>query len=58
MIASNGLEIYEVIFYDEDRTTILKDLTTLNYGEPIIPPQSPVKKNTENWEYIFEGWLD
>ena len=58
MIASNGLEIYEVIFYDEDRATVLKDLTTLNYGEPIIPPQSPVKQNTENWEYAFEGWLD
>lgn len=58
MIASNEFDIYEVIFYDEDCTTILKDLTTLNYGELIIPPQDPIKNNTENWEYFFEGWID
>lgn len=58
MMTSRQIEIYEVIFKDEDRETVLKDLTTLNYGEHPFPPENPIKQNDEDWEYVFEGWID
>ena len=54
MITSEENRTYEVIFIDEDRVTVLKDLTTLNHSD--CP--NPSKQNTEEWEYAFLGWFD
>ena len=58
METSKELVAYNIIFLDEDGTTVLKDLQTLTEGEIIIPPQDPIKFSDEDWEYVFDGWYD
>lgn len=41
---------YLVTFYDDDRTTVLKQAIQ-NYGSEIIPPETPVKEG-----HTFVGW--
>jgi hypothetical protein len=46
---------YTVTFYDDNGTTVL-GTSTVNYGSPATPPASPVKADTAQWDYTFNGW--
>lgn len=51
------LEQYEVIFVDEDRTTIL-DRQLVNAGEPVkYNGKTPSKEPTNQVNYTFSGWI-
>lgn len=49
------LRKYTVIFYDDDRTTVL-DTQEVNYGASAVEPQAPTKEQTVQWVYEFSGW--
>ena len=51
---SEETKTYIVAFVDEGQEAILN----LNYGSYINPPLIPSKTDTDDWEYIFEGWFD
>lgn len=52
---ASTLRKYTVIFYDDDRTTVLSE-QSVDYGTSAIEPQSPVKEQTVQWVYTFAGW--
>ena len=50
---------YEVTFYDEDGKTVLLETATYDYGtkpEDITTPETPTKKDDDQYTYEFEGW--
>lgn len=49
------LRKYTVIFYDDDRTTVL-DTQEVNYGASAVEPAAPTKEQTVQWVYTFYGW--
>lgn len=49
---------YQIFFMDEDGVTVLKDVQSLNFGERPVPPENPSKEPTEEYDYVFEGWID
>ncbi len=49
------LRKYEIIFFDEDGTTVLKK-DTLDYGTVITLPEAPTKQPSPQYEYKFTGW--
>ncbi len=49
---------YDVIFYDDDKTTELKK-ETLEYGSAITAPtETPTKPGDDKVTYTFKGWVD
>ena len=47
---------YDVIFLDDDRTTVL-DMQKVAHGEKVVyKGTKPVKEPTEKETYTFEGW--
>ena len=47
---------YDVIFLDDDRTTVL-DMQKVMHGEKVVyKGAKPVKEPTEKESYAFEGW--
>lgn len=51
-------EIFDVIFLDDDRTTIL-DMQKVKKGEKAeYKGNPPVKEPTAQVKYTFEGWVD
>lgn len=49
------LRKYTVIFYDDDRTTVLSE-QQVDYGTSAIQPEAPTKEQTVQWVYTFKGW--
>ena len=49
------LRKYTVIFYDDDRTTVL-DTQEVDYGASAVEPEAPTKEQTVQWVYEFSGW--
>lgn len=49
------LRKYTVIFYDDDRTTVLSE-QVVDYGASAAEPETPVKDMTVQWVYTFGGW--
>ena len=50
---------YDVTFYDEDGTTVLKAATKYDYGTAaadIVKPDDPTKPADETYTYAFAGW--
>jgi hypothetical protein len=48
---------YTVRFLDEDGVTVLKT-DEVNKGANAIPPDDPVKPNTAEYSYQFDGWSE
>ena len=46
---------YTVIFYDDDRTTVLSE-QQVEYGTSAAEPEAPTKEQTVQWVYTFGGW--
>lgn len=49
------LRKYTVIFYDDDRTTVLSE-QQVEYGTSAAEPEAPTKEQTVQWVYEFSGW--
>ncbi len=49
------LRKYTVIFYDDDRTTVLSE-QQVDYGTSAAEPEAPTKEQTVQWVYTFGGW--
>ena len=49
------LRKYTVIFYDDDRTTVLSE-QQVDYGTSAAEPKAPTKEQTVQWVYTFKGW--
>lgn len=49
------LRKYTVIFYDDDRTTVLSE-QQVDYGTSAVEPETPTKEQTVQWVYTFGGW--
>ena len=49
------LRKYTVIFYDDDRTTVLSE-QQVDYGTSAAEPKAPTKEQTVQWVYTFGGW--
>lgn len=49
------LRKYTVIFYDDDRTTVLSE-QQVDYGTSAAEPEAPTKEQTVQWVYTFKGW--
>lgn len=49
------LRKYTVIFYDDDRTTVLSE-QQVEYGTSAAEPEAPTKEQTVQWVYTFGGW--
>jgi hypothetical protein len=49
------LRYYTYTFYDEDGTTVIKQVKAV-YGSKIVAPPDPVKEGDGTVEYVFEGW--
>ena len=49
------LRKYTVIFYDDDRTTVLSE-QQVEYGTSAAEPEAPTKEQTVQWVYTFDGW--
>lgn len=49
------LRKYTVIFYDDDRTTVLSE-QQVDYGASAAEPEAPTKEQTVQWVYTFKGW--
>ena len=49
------LRKYTVIFYDDDRTTVLSE-QQVDYGTSAAEPEAPTKEQTVQWVYEFSGW--
>lgn len=49
------LRKYTVIFYDDDRTTVLSE-QQVDYGTSAAEPEAPTKEQTVQWVYTFDGW--
>ncbi len=49
------LRKYTVIFYDDDRTTVLSE-QQVDYGTSAAEPEAPTKEQTVQWVYTFYGW--
>lgn len=49
------LRKYTVIFYDDDRTTVLSE-QQVDYGTSAIQPEAPTKEQTVQWVYTFNRW--
>lgn len=47
---------YTVTFKDENGTTLKTE--TVNYGSTVTAPSDPVKADTAQWDYTFDGWYD
>ncbi len=45
---------YTVTFLDAEDN--LLDSQTVEYGSRAVPPEAPLKKATEQYEYMFKGW--
>jgi|AGTN01.1.fsa_nt_gi Listeria/Bacterioides repeat/Listeria/Bacterioides repeat len=52
---SQAVNTYTYTFYDEDGTTVLKNLT-VDYGTAIVAPSNPSKAATVQYTYTFSGW--
>lgn len=48
---------YNVTFYDDDKTTVLKS-ESVKYGEAATAPENPTKEGTDKVSYTFKGWVD
>ena len=46
---------YTYTFYDSDRTTVIKTITT-NYGSTIEYPNNLKDQTFENYKLVFKGW--
>ena len=46
---------YTVIFYDDDRTTVLSE-QQVEYDTSAAEPEAPTKEQTVQWVYTFGGW--
>ena len=46
---------YTVIFYDDDRTTVLSE-QQVDYGTSAAEPKAPTKEQTVQWVYTFNRW--
>ena len=46
---------YTVIFYDDDRTTVLSE-QQVEYGTSAAEPETPTKEQTVQWVYTFNRW--
>lgn len=46
---------YTVLFYDDDRTTVLSS-QSVDYGTSATEPATPTKEMTAQWVYTFAGW--
>lgn len=49
------LRKYTVIFYDDDRTTVLSE-QQVDYGTSAAEPKAPTKEQTVQWVYTFNRW--
>ena len=49
------LRKYTVIFYDDDRTTVLSE-QQVDYSTSAAEPEAPTKEQTVQWVYTFGGW--
>ena len=49
------LRKYTVIFYDDDRTTVLSE-QQVDYGTSAAEPEAPAKEQTVQWVYTFDCW--
>lgn len=49
------LRKYTVIFYDDDRTTVLSE-QQVDYGTSAAEPEAPTKEQTVQWVYTFKRW--
>ena len=47
---------YTVTFKDENGATLKTE--TVNYGSTVTAPSDPVKADTAQWDYTFDGWYD
>ena len=52
---TEALRKYTVVFYDDDRTTVI-DSQSVDYGTSAIEPEAPTKAMTAQWIYTFAGW--
>ena len=50
------MEEYDVIFLDDDKTTVL-DIQKVSHGEKAVyKGKTPTKEPTEKEKYVFQGW--
>lgn len=47
---------YTVTFKDENGATLKTE--TVNYGSTVTAPSDPIKADTAQWDYTFDGWYD
>ena len=47
---------YKVTFYDEDGTSVLKSVQTVDYGNSAETPPNPTKQPDADNHYDFAGW--
>lgn len=47
---------YTVTFKDDNGAALKTE--TVNYGSTATPPTDPVKADTAQWDYTFDGWYD
>lgn len=55
-VFSQTLRQYTVIFYDDDGVTAIGTPQTVAYGSAATAPASPVKPDTAQWDFTFNGW--
>ena len=49
-------EEYDVVFLDDDKTTVL-DMQRVKHGDKVVyKGETPVKEPTETEKYTFKGW--
>lgn len=56
LVANWTVNTYAVTFKDENGTTLKTE--NVNYGSKPTPPADPVKADTAQWKYTFDGWYD
>lgn len=47
---------YDVTFYDDDRTTVLKTVSTEYGTSPVYGSDAPTKESTAEFDYLFNVW--
>ncbi len=47
---------FNVTFYDEDGTTVLKETQIVPCGEAAVAPDAPTKAEDDGYTYTFDGW--
>lgn len=55
---SESVNKFSVIFYDENKTTVLHTINNLEYGDAAVYPNIPTKQSDGAYSYTFAGWTD